>query len=119
MIDYSDTGFYLESLIERSQKDMYSMHSLLMYSGNMVLSSGSISLIEKLKKFRLKNEGNIFYTADTGPSISVISDDEKLLSEFMDQNPGSIRGSIPDQSAVQVPLWFTKEAEEYFGMLRS
>lgn len=119
MLDYAETGFYLEGLIERSQKDMYSMHSLLMYSGNMVLNSGSISLTEKLRKFRLKNEGNIVYTADTGPSISIISDDEKLLSEFMDQNPGSIKGSIPDQSSVQVPEWFSKEAEEYFGMLRS
>jgi mevalonate pyrophosphate decarboxylase len=119
MLDYSETGFYLEGLIERSQKDMFSMHSLLMYSGNMVLNSGSISLIEKMRKFRLKNEGNIVYTADTGPSISVISDDKKLLSQFMEENPGSIEGKIPDQAVVQIPQWFTKEAEDYFGKLRS
>lgn len=119
MLGYAETGFYLEDLIERTQKDMYSMHSLLMYSGNMVLNSGSISLIERIRKFRLKNEGNIVYTADTGPSLSVISDDQKLISEFTDENPGSIVGSIPDQSTVQIPQRFKKEAEEYLGKLSS
>ena len=118
MLEYLNSGFSLADLMERSQKDMYAMHSLLMYSGSMVLNSNSLALIEKLKKFRQKNNGNIFYTADTGPSITVMSDDKHLLTEFTEENPGSLPGKIPDQSGTTIPQWFRKEIEEYFSGLR-
>ncbi|WP_393972131.1 hypothetical protein OXIME_000738 [Oxyplasma meridianum] len=114
-LQYLETGYSLWDMAERSQKDMYSMHSLLMYSGSMVLNSSSLRLIEKLKKFREKNGGNIVYTADTGPSLSVISNDRKLLSQFTDANPGSISGKIPDQSEVKIPASFKRESEKYLS----
>ncbi|MHB1470930.1 MAG: mevalonate 3,5-bisphosphate decarboxylase [Thermoplasmataceae archaeon] len=117
MLEYLDSGFSLADLMGRSQKDMYAMHSLLMYSGNMVLNSDSLALIEKLKRFRQKNNGNIVYTADTGPSISIISDDQELLSEFTEENPGSLSGQIPDQTGVRIPESFRRESEEYFSGL--
>lgn len=77
-----DGGFDTEHLMLRAQEDMYTLNSIILSRGHFIQTPSSLDIINSLVDFRAKNEG-LYYTADTGPSIVLLSRDRKLIDEFV------------------------------------
>ncbi|HKJ96398.1 MAG TPA: hypothetical protein VJ944_01500, partial [Thermoplasmataceae archaeon] len=115
IIDLLDSGFPMEDMMKHAEEDMYLMHSLLMSRGTVIHTPASLELINSLKKFREENEG-IYYTADTGPSLVVMSRDRKMLEEFAESAGGSpLWGKVVTSFNTKPDAEFMKEAEEYLS----
>lgn len=74
-------SFDLDDLLQRSTVDMLSLNSVLLSSGLMIQTPESLRILEKAIKFKEKHD-DFYFTADTGPSIMILTRDEKLLQEF-------------------------------------
>ncbi|MGP6207371.1 mevalonate pyrophosphate decarboxylase [Cuniculiplasma sp. SKW3] len=74
-------SFDLDDLLQRSTVDMLSLNSVLLSSGLMIQTPESLRILEKAIKFKEKHDG-FYFTADTGPSIMILTKDEKLIDEF-------------------------------------
>lgn len=113
ILDLIDGGLTVDEIMKHAEEDMYLMHSLLVSKGIFIHTPASLDLINRLKKFKERNEG-IYYTADTGPSLVVMSGDRKLLEEFSattEEEP--IWGKVMDSFSLKPDSDFMKEAEEY------
>lgn len=82
ILEEVDDHFDIEHLMKRSQEDMYTLNSIILSQGHFIQTPESLALIYALKEFQDKNEG-IYYTADTGPSIVVMSSERKLIEDFV------------------------------------
>ena len=76
-----DGGFDTEHLMLRAQEEMYTLNSIILSKGHFIQTPESLQIINDLVNFRRKNEG-LYFTADTGPSIVLLSRDRKLIEEF-------------------------------------
>lgn len=77
-----DDGFEIEHLMRRAQEDMYTLNSVILSQGHFIQTPESLRIVNALTEFQRKNEG-LFYTADTGPTIVLMSRDRKLMEEFV------------------------------------
>ncbi len=77
-----DGGFDTDLLMFRAMEDMYTLNSIILSKGHFIQTPPSLEIINSLSAFRTKNEG-LYYTADTGPSIVLLSRDRKLIEEFV------------------------------------
>ncbi|MHB1830380.1 MAG: mevalonate 3,5-bisphosphate decarboxylase [Candidatus Micrarchaeaceae archaeon] len=89
-----NSGLKLSNLMQNAQEDMFFLRSLLTSGGVIIDTERSLELISAVNEFR-KDGGNIFMTADTGPSIVVMSDNRKELDRFISaQTAKPIEGQI-------------------------
>ncbi|MDE1860572.1 MAG: mevalonate pyrophosphate decarboxylase [Candidatus Micrarchaeota archaeon] len=89
------SGPKIEDLMRNAQEDMFFLRSLLTSGGVIIDTERSIKLINAVKSFQ-QSGGNIFMTADTGPSIVVMSTDEGELKRFIaTQSAKPLYGKIP------------------------
>lgn len=115
ILDLITNGFPVDRFMEQAEEDMYFMHSLLMSKGTIIHTPGSLGLINRLKKFKQENKG-IYYTADTGPSLVVMSGDRKLLEEFaVTEEREPLWGKVVEKFSSKPDTRFMKEAEEYLS----
>ena len=77
-----DGGFDTDLMMHRAQEEMYTLNSIILSTGHFIQTPGSLEIINALINFRNKNEG-LYFTADTGPSIVLLSRDRKLIEEFV------------------------------------
>ncbi len=80
--DIINGGYDTPHLLDLAQIDMYRMHAVMLSQGELLLTSQALGVFEDFKKFQKKNEG-IFITADTGPSLVLLSTDRGLIEEFI------------------------------------
>lgn len=82
ILEELDNGFDTEHLMKRAQEEMYMLNSIILSRGHFIQTPASLDIINSLVNFTAKNEG-LYYTADTGPSIVLLSRDKKLIDEFV------------------------------------
>lgn len=82
ILEEFDDDFEWEHLLGRAQQEMYTLNSIILSKGHFIQTPASLSLINSLDEFRQKNPG-LHYTADTGPTIVLLSRDRKLIEEFV------------------------------------
>ena len=112
-----DRSFALEDLLIRAEEEMLNLNSLLMSAGRVLQTEESLSLIERIISFRKKNPG-LYFTADTGPSILVMTLDEKLLKEFLEtESDFYISGNIVKDSSPTASNAFRERGKAFFASL--
>lgn len=108
-----DSGFSIEEMMRHAENDMYFMHAVLMATGTVIHTPGSLGIINSIREFREKNEG-VYYTSDTGPSLVLMSQDEKLLMEAAEHTGHEyIKGNVATSFSSTPHGAFMKEAEEF------
>ena len=109
-----ERGFALEDLLPKAESDMFLLNSLLMSLGTIIQNERSIPLINRIREFRKKNEG-IYFTADTGPSIVLLSRDKSLLEEFLSKEEREhLIGKVPGKPGKDADASLRAKAVEYF-----
>lgn len=109
------TGFDPESIMLRAEEEMLAMNSLLMAGGTIIQTNESLSLIERIIAFRKKNP-DLYFTADTGPSILVMSQDESLVKEFCESEQDySLPGKIMQKNVQKNSDDFRERAKGFFS----
>ncbi len=81
ILEEFENEFDWEFLLGRSQQEMYTLNSIILSKGHFIQTPESLALINSLNEFREKNPG-LYYTADTGPTIVLLSQDRRLIEEF-------------------------------------
>lgn len=115
ILEIIDSNYSLEVMMRHAEEDMYLMHSLLMSKGTIIHTPDSLGAINSLREFSKKNEG-IYHTADTGPSLVLMSEDRHLLKEFVDESGKKpLWGKIQSTYETRPDTVFMKEAEEYLS----
>ncbi len=115
IISELDNDFDLEYLMKRAQQEMFTLNSIIMSRGFFIQTTQSLPIINDLKIFQEKNMG-IYFTADTGPSIVVMSQDRKLIQQFVEgRQEEFIWGSIPERDPPEDSS-IKKRALEYFRL---
>lgn len=115
ILDLMDSGFEIDDMMKHAEADMYLMHSLLMSKGTVIHTPDSLRLINSLKRFKEKNEG-IYYTADTGPSLVIMSKERRMLEEFAeDSGKTPLWGRVVSSLSNKPDKEFIKDAEEYLS----
>ncbi len=110
-----DRSFDLEDLLIRAEEEMLNLNSLLMSAGRVLQTEESLSLIERIVSFRKKNPG-LYFTADTGPSILVMTLDENLLKEFLEtETDFYISGNIVKDSSPSASNAFRERGKAFFA----
>lgn len=110
-----ESGFDPVSIMQRAEEEMLAMNSLLMAGGTIIQTSESLSLIERIIAFRKKNP-DLFFTADTGPSILVMSQDESLVKEFCESEQDfSLHGTIMQKNVQKNSDAFRERAKGFFS----
>lgn len=84
ILEELDNDFQIDYLLQRAQEEMYTLNSVILSTGHFIQTPESLSLITSLNKFREKNP-ELYYTADTGPTIVILSKDRKLVEEFVSE----------------------------------
>ncbi len=93
--DIIHSGYDIDNLLYRAQQEMYRMHSVLLSQGVFIHSPQSLKILLNFMEFQKKHEG-IYITADTGPSLVLMSMDKGLIQEFVEkQKTGFIWGESP------------------------
>ncbi len=82
LIEEFDNDFDMGHLMNRAQEEMYTLNSVILSRGHFIQTPESLSIINALNDFREKNP-DLYYTADTGPTIVLLSRDKKLIEEFV------------------------------------
>lgn len=82
LLEEFDNDFDMEHLMERAQQEMYTLNSIILSRGHFIQNPESLAIINSLDEFRKDNPG-LWYTADTGPTIVLMSRDRKLIEEFV------------------------------------
>lgn len=77
-----DEGFEIEHLMSRAQEEMYTLNSIILSRGHFIQTPTSLDIINSLVGFGNRNPG-LYFTADTGPSIVLMSKNRKLIEEFV------------------------------------
>ncbi|MCW6168273.1 MAG: mevalonate pyrophosphate decarboxylase [Thermoplasmatales archaeon] len=82
--DIIRSGYAIDNLLHIAQQEMYRMHSVLLSQGVFIHSPQSLKILLSFMEFQKKNEG-IYITADTGPSLVLMSLDKGLIQEFIEK----------------------------------
>ncbi len=112
ILEEIQNGFSIENLLTRAQDEMFKLNSVILSTGNFIQIPESLSIINDLKEFTRKNSA-LHYTADTGPSIVLLSQDRSVIEEFIEGRKekfiwGKSPAKLPDDDR------FGKEAQEFF-----
>lgn len=108
----SDTN--IENLIKQGQEDTFYLRSLLISGGIIVDTEKSVKLINNVKEFQ-RDGRSVYLTADTGPSITVLSPSKKELNNFVSQQSYiAIHGKRPPDVNYSMGKSELKKAEELF-----
>ncbi|MEM0156754.1 MAG: mevalonate pyrophosphate decarboxylase [Thermoplasmataceae archaeon] len=83
ILEEIQNGFSIENLLKRAQDEMYTLNSVILSTGNFIQIPESLSIIGDLREFTAKNSA-LYYTADTGPSIVLMSQDRSAIEEFIE-----------------------------------
>ncbi len=90
------------------------LHSVLFSQGMVLQTKDSIDLIKNIIEFSKEHE-NFYFSADTGPSIMVLSEDVGLINDFRDRNDDNFITGTNDFTEHEKNInSFTKDAIEYF-----
>lgn len=109
-----EKGFSLDILLPKAEADMFLLNSLLMSKGVIIQNERSIPLINRIKEFKKKNEG-LYFTADTGPSLVLLSQDKSLIEEFLSKESREyIIGKVPGSPPKSAEGKIESEAKAYF-----
>ncbi len=112
--DLVESNFDPESVMQRAEEEMLAMNSMLMAGGTVIQTDESLSLIERIIDFRKKNPG-LYFTADTGPSVLVMSQDESLIDDFCsEQQDLCLRGEIMQKNVQKNSDEFRERAKGFF-----
>jgi len=112
-----DNDFPIDDLMVRAEEEMLNLNSILMSVGKVLQTDESLALIERILEFRKKNPG-LFFTADTGPSIMVMSRDRKLVEEFLEtEHDYYLRGSIVGRNIQRNSDPYKERARGFFSEL--
>ncbi|KJE49577.1 MULTISPECIES: mevalonate 3,5-bisphosphate decarboxylase [Acidiplasma] len=107
-------NFDVNDMLKIAENDMLRLNSVLFSGGLVIQTPESIRLLHEILKFKAKNDG-LYFTADTGPSIMILSFDHSLIKEFTENVDDSyLNGSYNFNGYKQKMNDFTKEANEYF-----
>jgi len=110
-------GYDINHLLDLAQQDMFRMHSVMMSQGEFLVTSDSLRILQDFMEFQKKNEG-IFVTADTGPSLVLLSLDRGLIEDFIkSQKRKFLWGRSPknlESSSEQVNIFNLFEEGEDF-----
>jgi diphosphomevalonate decarboxylase len=82
--DIIQRGYDIDNLLYRAQQEMYRMHSVLLSQGVFIHSPQSLKILLSFMEFQKKHEG-IYITADTGPSLVLMSMDKGLIQDFIEK----------------------------------
>ena len=117
IIKLLNSGIKIQDLMVHAQEDMFLLRALLT-SGETIIDTGkSIKLINDVRKFQ-QNGGRISMTADTGPSIVVMSDDKNELKRFIStQQSRPIYGKVAGDPRYSPGESEFKNAESFFNSL--
>ncbi len=114
ILEELDSGFDTDYLLTRAQEEMYTLNSIILSQGHFIQTPSSLDIINSLVGFTAKNEG-LYYTADTGPSIVLLSKDKKLVEEFVASreeefiwSSSSVSESKPQKSFLERSVNFLK-----------
>ncbi len=83
LIEEFENDFEMDHLMQRAQEEMYTLNSIILSRGHFIQTPESLAIIGALNEFSEKNPG-LYYTADTGPTIVLMSRDRKLIEEFVE-----------------------------------
>lgn len=108
-----ENGFEMDYLLERAQQEMYTLNSIILSKGHFIQSPKSLAIINALTKYQKDHEG-IYFTADTGPSIVVLSRDRKLIDEFVNQREEEFIWSSREITPPSGSADFESSASKYF-----
>ncbi len=105
MIEDIDSGFDIDLLLKRSQQEMFTLNSVILSTGNFIQTPSSLRIIQDLLAFSKRNEG-LYFTADTGPSIVLLSRDRHLIEEFISEREekflwGNVPGNPPAMKGLE------------------
>lgn len=114
ILEELENGFEMDHLMKRSQQEMYTLNSIILSKGHFIQSPGSLSIINALTKYQKEHEG-IYFTADTGPSIVVMSRDRKLIEEFTRDREEDFIWSSREIVPPAVSNKFEEGSNNYFG----
>ncbi|WP_010916684.1 mevalonate 3,5-bisphosphate decarboxylase [Thermoplasma volcanium] len=106
-------NFDIDELLISGENDMLKLNAIL-FSGGLIIQTGeSLRILRAIQDF--KKNGDLFFTADTGPSIMVLSRDKSLIEELRQsvEDP-YIEGTYNFNRHTRDLNNFTKEANEYF-----
>lgn len=109
----------LSAMMAQAQQDMFNLNALLLSGdGTVIQTDNSFRIIRHVLDFQ-KEGGRVFMTADTGPSIVVMSDDESELERFIkEETATALRGKIPDTPKCVASEVSINDAESFFNSLR-
>lgn len=82
ILEEFENNFEMEHLLERAQQEMYTLNSIILSRGHFIQTPESLTLIRAINEFR-EEKPELHYTADTGPTIVLLSRDRKLIEEFI------------------------------------
>lgn len=117
ILEEFENDFDIEHLLMRSQQDMYTLNSIILSKGHFIQSPRSLSIINDLTKFQKEHQG-IYFTADTGPSIVLMSRDRKLIEEFAGQREEEFIWSSREISPPPADSKFEQGARSYYDARR-
>ena len=111
-------GFDLEDLMRYAQADTFRLRALLMSGGVAIDTEKSLSLINAVSSFQ-QGGGRVWLTADTGPSIVVMSDDKDELDAFVSgQRSRPIYGHVPELTGLSPDAAAMAKATDFFNSIR-
>jgi diphosphomevalonate decarboxylase len=108
-------SFNIDDLLQRSTADMLSLNSVLLSSGLMIQTPESLRILDRALKFKEKQD-NFYFTADTGPSIMILSRDASLIKEFREGiDDNFLQGGFNFSQHIDYMEKFKKEASMALG----
>ncbi len=111
---YIERDFDLDLLLKRGIEDTLNLHSVLFSQGMILQTEESINLIKNIINFSSNNEG-FYFSADTGPSIMILSPEKNLIEQFRENKRDEfIYGSNDFKEHEKNMGSFLKEAIDYF-----
>ncbi len=104
----------IDDLLPLAEADMFRLDSVLMSGGYFVHDERSMHIISRIMSLGDSREG-IYMTADTGPSIVLMSTDRDSLDKFREGVEGSsIEGHIPGKPGESPSVQDSDMAEAFY-----
>ncbi len=120
-------GRSIKDLMEQAQLDMFKLNALMMTGGKnggtVIQTPESLEIIQHVVDFQ--NRGKPLYmTADTGPSIVIMSNDRSVLGEFIAEEKERswktpIIGAIPKRVSSEANTEELRRVSDLFASLRT
>lgn len=115
IINLIDSGFALDEMMRHAEEDMLLLNSMMTSQGIFIQGQESLKIINAVVGFKAKGN-NIYMTADTGPSIVVMSEDKSLLDEFKKSiNAESLGGRVTKRPIMKLSGLGNSDIQNFVG----